>query len=310
MNPPESQGIGAADLVLFERIRGRLAHALQTLPDKPEETPDSTLRCLWHLASGTPLSPDKAVEVPLLPLDANMQVLLERLVEQRTSGVPLAHLSGRQRFMGLELLASPQALIPRRETELLARAAIDTLRDQILSVQAHATAMDACTGCGNVAVALAHSDPRVKVYAADLSADAVDLARCNVEHLALGAQIELRVGDLLAPFDEPQFHGTVDLITCNPPYISTKKMETMASEIIGHEPRLAFDGGALGVRILQRLIRDAPKLLRAGGWLLFEVGLGQGPAVMQRMSGTGDYGQTSGITDRDGQVRAVIARRH
>jgi release factor glutamine methyltransferase len=309
MTAAASHGLEGGELELFERIRGQIASALETLPDKPEETPDSTLRCLWHLASGMRLSPDKSLEVQLPHLDAKMQEQLQRLVAQRMSGIPLAHLSGRQRFMGLELLASPQALIPRRETELLAQAAVDTLRDQILNGQGHAAVMDACTGCGNVAVAMAHSDPRVKVYAADLSEEAVDLARANVEHLGLQAQVELRTGDLLAPFDEAAFHRQVDLITCNPPYISTKKMETMADEIIGHEPRLAFDGGALGVRILQRLIRDAPQLLRSGGWLLFEVGLGQGPAVMQRMAGTGDYDEMRGVTDREGQIRSVIARR-
>ena len=244
-----------------------------------------------------------------MPLTLDMQESLERFVEQRISGVPLAHLSGRQRFMGLELLAGPQALIPRRETELLARAAIDTLRNQVLAEQGQATVIDACTGCGNLTVAMAHADPRSQVFASDLSVDAVDLARRNVEHLCLGAQVELRVGDLLQPFDEPRFHRAVDIITCNPPYISTKKVETMPSEIIGFEPRLAFDGGALGVRLLQRLIREAPRHLREGGWLLVELGLGQGPAVMQRMSGTGGYTQVAGLADRDGQVRVVVARR-
>jgi release factor glutamine methyltransferase len=308
MNATESQHIGPAGLELFARLRGRLEQALQTLPDKPEETSDSTLRCLWHLASGAPMSPDAAIEAPLTPLAPDMQASLKRLVEQRISGVPLAHLSGRQRFMGLELLASAQALIPRRETELLARAAIDTLRHEILAERGQATAIDACTGCGNLAVAMAHADQRVQVLASDLSADAVDLARRNVDHLALGAQVELRVGDLLQPFDEPRFHRAVDIITCNPPYISTKKMETMPSEIIGFEPRLAFDGGALGVRILQRLIREAPRLLREGGWLLFEVGLGQGPAVMQRMSGIGGYARIDSVVDHEGQIRAVTAR--
>jgi release factor glutamine methyltransferase len=292
---------------LFAHLRGRIEVALQTLPDKPEETAESALRCLWHLACGNPMSADAAIEVPLEPLTPEARTLLDRLVEQRMSGVPLAHLSGRQRFMGLELLAGPQALIPRRETELLARAAIDTLRNQILAEQREAAVIDACTGCGNLAVAMAHANPRVKVFASDLSSEAVELARRNVDHLALGAQVELRIGDLLQPFDEPRFHRTVDLITCNPPYISTGKMDSMPSEIIGFEPRLAFDGGALGVRILQRLIREAPRLLRAGGWLLFEVGLGQGPAVMQRMKGAGAYSQIHGVVDHDGQVRAVTA---
>ncbi len=308
INDSESQRLGSVGVDLFRVLRGRLEHLLRTLPDKPEETADSTLRCLWHLAAGYPLSPDAAAAQPLQPLTADMQAALLRFVEQRISGVPLGHLCGRQRFMGLELFAGPQALIPRRETELLAQAVIDTLRNRVLSDRGQATVVDTCTGCGNLAVAIASADPRVRVFAADLSPDAVELAKRNVAHLHLGTQVELRVGDLLQPFDEPRFHRAVDVIVCNPPYISSKKLETMPGEIIGFEPRLAFDGGPLGVRILQRLIREAPGLLRDGGWLLFEVGLGQGPAVMQRMSGAGGYSEISGVTDADGQVRAVIAR--
>lgn len=303
-----TQALDTASTALFERLRGRLEGLLQALPDKPEETADSTLRCLWHLAGGVALSPDAAMELPLAPASPAMQEVLERLIEQRVTGIPLAHLSGRQRFMGLELLASPEALIPRRETELLARSAIATLRDKVLAERDSALVLDICTGCGNVAVAMAHSDPRIRVYAADLSTEAVDLARRNVDHLGLADRVELRSGDLLQPFDEPRFERAADLITCNPPYISTKKMEQMPSEIVSFEPRLAFDGGALGVKILQRMIREAPKFLRAGGWLLFEVGLGQGPAVMQRLSSSSAYDEVAGFSDAEGQVRCVIAR--
>jgi release factor glutamine methyltransferase len=308
MTDSESQRLGPDGVDLFHALRHTLAATLATLPDKPEETADSTLRCLWHLAARNPLSPAAAVEQPLQPLTPDMQALLRRLVEQRISGVPLGHMSGRQRFMGLELLAGPQALIPRHETELLAQAAIDTLRHRVLSERGRAVVVDACTGCGNLAVAIARADPRAQVFAADLSPDAVELAKRNVEHLGLQAQVELRVGDLLQPFDEPRFQQAVDIVVCNPPYISSKKLETMPGEIVGFEPRLAFDGGALGIRILQRLIDEAPRLLRHGGWLLFEVGLGQGPGVMRRISGAGDYSEISGVVDAAGQVRAVTAK--
>jgi release factor glutamine methyltransferase len=281
---------------------------LDTLPDKPEETADSALRCLWHLASGTALSPRAAVERPLPELNAQMQQSLADFVAQRLSGVPLAHLSGRQRFMGLEMLAGPQALIPRHETELLARTAIDTVRNHVLAEAEHATVLDICTGCGNLAAAIAHAEPRAEVLAADLSAEAVELARRNAEHLGLSDRIEFRVGDLLEPFGEERFRRMVDVIVCNPPYISSKKLETMPGEIIGFEPSLAFDGGPLGVRILQRLIREAPSLLRPGGWLMFEVGLGQAPAVMHRMSSSGHYSAISGVEDSAGQVRTIVAR--
>jgi release factor glutamine methyltransferase len=307
-NDPGLQRLGNAEVDMFRALRGRLEHHLQALPDKPEETADSTLRCLWHLAAGNPLSPGAAAEKSLDGLSAEMQSSLLRLVEQRISGVPLGHLCGRQRFMGLELFAGPQALIPRHETELLAQAVIATLRHRVLSVRGQATVVDTCTGCGNLAVAIASADPRVRVLASDLSAAAVELARRNVEHHRLGGQIELRVGDLLQPFDEPSLHRAADIIVCNPPYISSKKLETMPGEIIGFEPRLAFDGGPLGVRILQRLIREAPALLRDGGWLMFEVGLGQGEAVMQRVARSGDYVEVSGVNDAAGQVRAVMAR--
>jgi len=301
--------LGREGAVLFDRLRQRLETFLSRLPDKPEETPDSALRCLWHLAHGTALSADAATLQPLPPLTGPMESVLNGLIERRLAGVPLAHLCGRQRFLGLELLAGPQALIPRRETELLGLAAVDALQQRLADSREAVTAMDICTGSGNLAVAMAKSDPRVRVLAADLSEAAVELAQRNVDHLGLRGQVELRVGDLLAPFDAPEFHGTVDVLTCNPPYISTKKLEVMPSEIIQFEPREAFDGGALGVGIMLRLIREAPRWLRQGGWLLFEVGHGQGAAAGQRLARSDAYDSIRSLTDAGGEVRALMARR-
>lgn len=281
---------------------------LQTLPDKPEETAASTLRVLWHLAAGRALSIEAADSAPLTALDAAAEARLAELTAQRLSGTPLAHLSGRQRFMGLELLASKDALIPRRETELLGRAALGLL--QAMAPNARTLrVVDVCTGSGNLALSLAHQTPQAQVFAADLSAEAVSLARRNAEHLSLQARVEFRVGDLLEPFNEPAFHGQVDLLVCNPPYISSQKVEAMAGEISGFEPRLAFDGGPLGVRILQRLIREAPVYLRKGGWLAFEVGLGQGPAVLKRLQAGGAFDQHRCVSDTHGDVRVLLASR-
>jgi len=116
--------------------------------------------------------------------------------------------------------------------------------------------------------------PQSQVYAADLSEDAVALARENARHLQLHSRTEFGAGDLLAPFDKPELHGTIDLLTCNPPYISSAKVDHMHQEIAAHEPHLAFDGGPFGVNILMRLLQDAPRFLNHNGWLAFEVGLG------------------------------------
>lgn len=292
----------------FDSLLAALAERLQTLPDKPDETPVATLRALWHRAAGQALSVELAQQTALPALDDAAAARLTELMSQRLDGVPLAHLTERQHFMGLELLAGAGALIPRHETELLGHAALAILRDRA-AAQDEVTLIDACTGSGNLALALAHHEPRAQVFAADLSAEAVDLARRNARHLGLDGRVELRVGDLLAPFDEARFHGAVDLLVCNPPYISSTKVATMPGEISGHEPRLAFDGGPLGVRILQRLIRESPRYLKPGGWLAFEVGHGQGPAVLKRLGAQHDFDRTDSVVDAAGEIRVVLGRR-
>ena len=292
----------------FDSLLAALAERLQTLPDKPDETPVATLRALWHRAAGQALSVELAQQTALPALDEAAAARLTELMSQRLDGVPLAHLTERQHFMGLELLAGTGALIPRHETELLGHAALAILRDRA-AAQDEVTLIDACTGSGNLALALAHHEPRAQVFAADLSAEAVDLARRNARHLGLDGRVELRVGDLLAPFDEARFHGAVDLLVCNPPYISSPKVATMPGEISDHEPRLAFDGGPLGVRILQRLIRESPRYLKPGGWLAFEVGHGQGPAVLKRLGAQHDFDRTDSVVDAAGEIRVVLGRR-
>ena len=98
---------------------------------------------------------------------------------------------------------------------------------------------------------------------ADLSPDAVGLARQNATFLGR-EDVEFRCGDLLEPFDQPSLHGRVDMITCNPPYISSARVDGMPLEISRHEPRLAFDGGPFGVKIIRKLIATAPQLPEAG----------------------------------------------
>jgi release factor glutamine methyltransferase len=289
----------------FDHRCALLAERLQTLPDKPEETAESTLRVLWHLAGGEALSVEAAQERPLPVLGAPAHARLDGLIDQRLAGTPLAHLSGRQRFMGLDMLAGPDALIPRRETELLGETALRLLR----ALDGRPTVIDVCTGSGNLALGLAHHAPQARVHAADLSPEAVALARRNAAHLSLAERVDFRCGDLIDPFDQPAFHAGVDLLVCNPPYISSQKVDHLAGEIGGHEPRLAFDGGPLGVRILQRLMREAPAYLKPGGWLAFEVGLGQGPAVLKRLLAGGAFSEAHGMGDAHGELRVLTARR-
>ena len=234
---------------LYAKYLARLETELKLLPDKPEETPRSTLNALWHLAAGNQYSVEKADNTPLPELDSDGNNRLEELLTRRLTGIPLAHLTERQQFMKLEMIAGPGALVPRKETELLAGIALELL-EAVLQGQPNATVVDVCTGAGNIALCLAHYHPAVKVYAADLSEEAVALANRNCAHLQLKSRVEFQAGDLLAPFANENFFGKVDLLTCNPPYISSGKLDKMPGEIAQHEPQLAFDGGPFGLNIV------------------------------------------------------------
>lgn len=292
----------------YNNLLAKLESDLEVLEDKPEETPVSTLRALWFKAAGDPKSTEAAEVAGKLPeLSAEQKSSLDEMIDKRLTGVPLAHLTGRQQFMGIELLAGPEALVPRKETELLGNAALEVLLG-MQSKQGATKVIDVCTGAGNLAIAFASKAEQSRVYAADLSEEAVGLAKQNTEFAGVQDRVELRAGDLLEPFDEDEFLGSIDLLTCNPPYISSAKVENMHDEISNYEPRLAFDGGPFGIKILQRLIKDAPRFLKSGGWLAFEVGLGQGPAWVQRLTKTGKFTDIRSIKDSSGEVRAIVGQ--
>ena len=294
----------------YRELRTHLANGLPWLADKPEETPDSTLRAVWFTAAGTPVSAVAALhgELPALEPGSLQRRALDALVERRLSGTPLAHLTGRQHFMGMEMLADADALVPRRETELLARAAID-LASRPDATATQPLVVDICTGSGNLALAIARQVPAARVSAADLSTAAIDLARRNAAHLGLDDRVDFHVGDLLAPFDTTQFLDRTDLVVCNPPYIATARAALMADEIAAHEPRLAFDGGPFGVAILMRLLDEAPRFLRCGGWLAFEVGQGQAAALLRRIERDDRYRESRVLVDEGGVARGIVSRR-
>lgn len=286
---------------LIERLRNEL----RTLPDKPDESPEATLACLWALAKGTRISISQSGGFEPGPLDDREESRLRDFVEQRLSGVPLAHLTGRQDFMNLVMLASPAALVPRKETEQLGYSSVRLLSR---SPAASPLVLDICTGAGNVALGIAMHAPTAHVLGADISEEAIVLARRNAVHLER-PDVEFRRGDLLEPFRETEFLGEVDLITCNPPYISSARVDSMPEEISAHEPRLAFDGGPFGIGLIRRLIKDAPDFLKRGGWLVFEVGAGQGEGVVRSLERDAHFGRIDTRCDAGGEIRVIEGRR-
>lgn len=290
----------------YQAMLERISVRFVALPDKPEETPETTLRALWHFAAGAPRSVEAALDADLPDLDASGAETLRKAIDRRLSGVPLAHITGRQRFMGVDLFAGPDALVPRKETELLGETAAAKLREAIEG-RGPVRIADICTGSGNLAVALALREPDSTAEACDLSAEALRLARLNAAHHGVAGRVSFRESDLFCAFGDGSFDAAFDLMVCNPPYISSGKLKSMAAEIADHEPALAFDGGGFGLSIVGRLINQAPRYLKHGSWLCFEIGLGQGPHMKTSLERTGLYGEVETFVNEAGQIRVLAA---
>jgi release factor glutamine methyltransferase len=293
---------------LYDEQRDTLAAGWSPMEDRPEETLEAALRALWFTAGGEPRSATSAREGTLPTLSDSQTARFRELVRRRRAGEPLAYLTERQHFLGIDLIARPQALIARRETELLAACALTRVREAC-DRQGSAFVMDVCTGSGNVAIALAHHEPRCTVWGSDLSADAVDLARANASFAGVAGRVQFLVGDLFAPFADATYRGSVDVVACNPPYIPSTRVALLASEIRDYEPFMAFDGGALGISVIQLVFSQAWTYLRPGGWLCVEVGAGQADPLSKRMGRFSEYEAVDVSPDADGVGRVLLARR-
>ena len=226
------------------------------------------------------------------------------LAARRASGTPLALLLGRQHFMGVELQIDPGVLVPREETELLGRTA-----QRVLETLTEPRAIDMCCGSGNLACALASALPKAAFWAADLTDSCVRITRQNVQSLDLAARVHVRQGDLFEALAGLGLEGTIDAVVCNPPYISSSRLGKDRAALLEHEPREAFDGGPFGLSIHQRVIREAPAYLKPGGWLLFEIGLGQEKQVKLLFERAQAYEDAQTASDAQGNPRVAYARR-
>lgn len=209
--------------------------------------------------------------------------------------------------MDLDFVVPPDVLQPRCETELLGGRALALLRE--LGIDSQPTVIDMCCGCGNLAVALAvHMSP-CRVWAADMSEAATVAAEVNVALYDLRSRVRVRRSDLFEALAGEGLQGRVDMVVCNPPYISTGKLLGASAGLLEREPREAFDGGPFGLSIHQRLIRDALAYLRDDGILLCEFGEGQARQVEALFKRAKGYGPVAFVVDAEGIERVAVARR-
>lgn len=250
---------------------------------------------LMHAMGVDELEPDD--EVP-----AGARRRFERLIARRVTGEPVQFIKGYAEFRGLELISKPGVFIPRDSTVFLAEQAIRRLRRR-----KNAVAVDLATGGGTVALAMKNETKGVKVYGADLSRDAVKIARKNAERLKL--RVTFVAGDLFGGLPA-SIAGSVDVITLHPPYVAKHELKELPDEIRNFEPTDTLtDHSDDGLGLVERAAAESLDWLRQGGWLLVEVSPDRAKAVAKvfRRNGYLDVKITKGGEFKI--TRVIVGRR-
>jgi len=215
--------------------------------------------------------------------------LISLLVDRRVSGEPVAYITGKREFYGIEFHVNPHVLIPRPETEHLVEKALE-----IVSLIKYPVVADIGTGSGAIAVSLAAEVPDARVFAVDISDPAIDTARLNARRQGVESHITFLYGDLAEPLPEP-----VDVLIANLPYVNS------ADCVASPEPQLALDGGVGGLDAIERLCNSLEGKLRPGGWVLLEIGQGQAETVQRLLREALPDARVGTIKDLAGIDRVV-----
>ena len=241
-------------------------------------------------------------ELALAPDPSDEQrASFENLVARRTAREPLQHLTGTAGFRYAELAVGPGVFVPRPETELLAGWGVEQAATLVAQGR-RPVVVDLCTGSGAIARAVADEVPQARVFAVELSEDALAWAARNLE----GAGVDLRQGDMAAAFED--LDGSVDVVLCNPPYIPLDAFESVAAEARDFDPALALWSGEDGLDAMRVLERTGARLLRSGGVLGAEHADAQGDRAPAVFTGTGRWVEVRDNRDLAGRPRYVTAR--
>lgn len=235
------------------------------------------------------------------PLTSTELAAYKPLLRRRAAREPLQYILGRAAFRELDLRCDTRALIPRPETEGLVDQVLEWARGR-----EDLEAVDVGTGTGCIALALAQEGPFRRVWAVDLSADALALARENVEGREEADRIQLLRGEGLLALPEGQ---QVDAVVSNPPYIREAERGDLAPEILEHEPHVALFAGADGLEVIDSLVEGAVQRLRPEGLLALEIGVEQGAEVLERIAAQDAFEEARVQRDLSGRQRYVTAVR-
>ena len=234
------------------------------------------------------------------PLEQAELSVFKQLLLRRLHGEPAAYILGRKGFWTLELKVTPDVLIPRPETECLVEAALAFLKKLPAG---RSRVLDLGTGSGAIVLALAAEAPEHCYFACDLSPEAAAIARLNAGEAGVSGRVVFWAASWFSALKPGR--ALFDLIVSNPPYVASAAIDRLAPEIALHEPRLALDGDADGLRSYRAIVGEAHRYLAPGGRLLLEIGSDQRPAVQQLAEQCGTYDGFSCSRDYSGHDRVV-----
>ncbi len=275
--------------------------------------------------------------------------LLEEAIEKRKDHQPLAYITGKKEFYSLEFRVTPDTFIPRPETEFIVDAVLkivyglrftvypsSEVEDLLLrrtggkrsTVNSEAKSqagkrliniVDLGTGCGNIAVTLARHIPHSRIYATDISKEALEVAKENAKRHRVEDRITFLEGNLFSPLEDRHLGGEIDFLVSNPPYVTRSEIASLMPEVAHYEPRIALEGGEDGLSFYRRIIEGAAQYLRspvqpygngAGqGYLILELGIDQASQVKEMIEKTLEFESIEIIKDYSQIERVIIARK-
>ena len=235
------------------------------------------------------------------PLERAELARFHEMVKKRVQRVPVAYILGEKEFMGLTFKVTSDTLVPRPDTEVLVQAAIERLK----ALGRPAKFADIGTGTGAICLSVLHYTEDTTAATVDISPTARAVAEENAVALGFTERVTFYTGDLLEPLKEQKFAA----ILSNPPYIPDGDVAGLQAEVRLSEPHTALAGGADGLDFYRRLCSEGPELLENGGFMTFEVGVGQAHAVEALAKENELIARTEIIKDLAGIERVVVAYR-
>ena len=261
------------------------------------ELPAATLEARELVCFASGKSREELQKDGRLYVPQDVELRIRDLVARHLAGEPVAYLIGEWEFYGLPLDISESVLIPRPDTEVLAREAIE-----YVGTLENSRVLDLCAGSGCVGLAVASQCKNARVILGEIDESALRICRQNIRRNGLSGQVvPLQMNALEKP--SPQL-GEFDCVVCNPPYIPTAEIETLDVSVRDYEPHLALDGGEDGLDFYEVICEKWRNVLNPGSRLYFEVGIGQADRVLRIMRSVG-FGDINIVPDLNGISRVV-----